>query len=155
MFPVAPTDLPDWARLHSADDLPVVDISRHEQGLAANIEHWLDDGLGYWLVRDRLTEAPKGVGGVRRSKENPDGTWSLYYRFVPEARQQGYAVEVARAAITSLKVVDPDAELRAALRPTNAAAIAVAEKIGLELVERASDPDGRKRLVFGGSVADL
>lgn len=155
MFPVAPGDLADWARLHSADDLPVVDISRHEQGLAANVEHWLTDGLGYWLVRDRLTEAPKGVGGVRRSKELPEGTWSLYYRFVPEARQQGYAVEVARAGIDSLKVVDPQAILRAAMRPANTAAVAVAERIGLHLVERTTDADGRERLVYGAPVADL
>lgn len=155
MFPVAPGDLADWSRLHSADDLPVVDEQRHVQGLAANVRHWLDDGLGYWLVRDRLTEAPKGVGGVRRSKELPDHTWSLYYRFVPEARQQGYAVEVARAAIDSLKVVDPGANLRAALRPTNQAAIAVAEKIGLQLVEQGAGADGRERLVFGGAVAEL
>ncbi|WP_420174749.1 dihydrofolate reductase [Luteococcus sp. OSA5] len=142
LVPVGPDDLDDWARLYSASDLPEVPIERHRVGLEANVEHWLNDGLGYWLAKESLHDRPVGVGGVRRSKENPDGTWSLYYRFEPDSRNQGYAVEIAKAGIAALKVLDPDSELRAVLRPDNAAACAVAEKVGLLPTGETSDERG-------------
>ncbi|HIW30264.1 MAG TPA: GNAT family N-acetyltransferase [Candidatus Luteococcus avicola] len=154
MAPVGPSDLDDWARLHSASDLPPVELDRHEAGLRANVQHWLDDGLGYWLVRDRLYEHPVGVGGVRRSRENPEGTWSLYYRFEEQSRNQGYAVELGQAGIAALKVVQPDAELRAVARPGNDAAIAVAEKLGLERSGTTQDARG-ELVVFTALVREL
>ncbi|MEL4505251.1 GNAT family N-acetyltransferase [Luteococcus sp. H138] len=153
-MPVGPKDLDDWARLYSAPDLPEVPIERHMAGIQANVEHWLNDGLGYWLVRDSLHDAPVGVGGVRRSKELPDGTWSLYYRFQEASRQQGYAVEVAEAGIRALKVVQPDAELRAMLRPENEAATNVAQKVGLRVTEERSDERGPLQ-VWSAKVSEL
>ncbi|MFZ2259613.1 GNAT family N-acetyltransferase [Luteococcus japonicus] len=135
LVPVGPDDLDDWARLYTAPDLPEVPMERHMAGIQANVEHWLNDGLGYWLVRDSLHDAPIGVGGVRRSKELPDGAWSLYYRFAPEAQGQGYAEEMARAGIAALQLIDRDAELRAAVRPGNAASVAIATGLGLQLDE--------------------
>lgn len=154
MLPVGPDDLSDWARLHSAADLPPVELERHEAGLRANVQHWLDDGLGYWLVKDRLYEHPVGVGGVRRSRENPEGTWSLYYRFEEASRNQGYAAEVARAGIDALKVVQPEAELQAVARPTNEAAIVVATKLGLQPAGTSQDARG-ELLVFRAPVREL
>lgn len=135
LVPVGPDDLDDWARLYTAPDLPEVPMERHMAGIQANVEHWLNDGLGYWLVRDSLHDAPIGVGGVRRSKELPDGAWSLYYRFAPEAQGQGYAEEMARAGTAALQLIDRDAELRAAVRPGNAASVAIATGLGLQLDE--------------------
>lgn len=154
LVPVGPLDLADWARIYTAPDLPEVPISRHEAGVAANVEHWLNDGLGYWLVKDSLHDEPVGVGGVRRSKELPEGVWSLYYRFEERARQQGYAAELAQAGIDALRVIDPDAELRATLRPGNEAAIAVAEKVGLKLAEERTDERGSVQ-IWSAKVADL
>lgn len=155
LVPVGPDDLDDWARLYDAGDLPPVSRERHRAGLEANVRHWLDDGLGYWLVKDRLHDRPIGVGGVRRSKELPDGAWSLYYRFLPEARGRGYAHELGRAGIEALRVVAPAAELRALLRPGNDSALAVATDLGLEQRESSRDADGRERQVFAARVAAL
>lgn len=154
MVPVGPDDLDDWARLHSASDLPPVELERHEAGLRANVQHWLDDGLGYWLVRDRLYERPVGVGGVRRSRENPEGHWSLYYRFEEASRNQGYAEELAQAGIAALKVVHPEATLRAVARPDNAAAIQVAERLGLQRTGTTQDARG-ELVVFTAPVREL
>lgn len=154
LVPVGPKDLDDWARLYSAPDLPEVPIERHMAGIQANVEHWLNDGLGYWLVRDSLHDAPVGVGGVRRSKELPDGTWSLYYRFQESSRQQGYAVEVAEAGIRALKLVQPDAELRATLRPGNEAATGVAQKVGLRVTEERADERGPLQ-IWSAKVSEL
>lgn len=154
LVPVGPEDLDDWVRLYSAPDLPEVPIERHRAGIEANVEHWLNDGLGYWLVKDSLHDRPIGVGGVRRNKELPEGVWGLYYRFEEASRSQGYALELAQAAVRSLKVVDPDAELRAALRPGNAAAIAVAGKLGLTLAAESDDERGPLQ-VWSAKVADL
>ena len=155
LVPVGPADLDDWARLYSASDLPQAPLERHRVGLEANVQHWLDDGLGYWLVKDTLHDRPVGVGGVRRSKELPDGAWSLYYRFAPEAQQQGYAAELAQAGVDALRTVAPQATLRAAMRPDNDAAVAVARGVGLAECERVVDADGRERAVWSAPVADL
>ena len=155
LVPVGPLDLDDWARLYTAPDLPEVPIERHQAGIAANVEHWLSDGLGYWLVRDSLHDRPIGVGGVRRSKELPDGVWSLYYRFAPEAQGQGYAEEMARAGIGALQLIEREAELRASVRPENLASVAVATSLGLTLVDEHVDGAGRALQIFQGKVADL
>ncbi|MGO4956068.1 dihydrofolate reductase [Luteococcus sp. Sow4_B9] len=154
LVPVGPDDLDDWARLYSASDLPEVPLERHRVGLEANVEHWLNDGLGYWLAKESLHDRPVGVGGVRRSKENPDDTWSLYYRFEEGSRNQGYAVEIAKAGVAALKVLDPDSELRAVLRPDNAAACAVAEKVGLLPTGETSDERGPLQ-IWSAVVATL
>lgn len=155
LVPVGPDDLDDWAHLYDAPDLPPTSRERHLAGIEANVQHWLDDGLGYWLVKDRLHDRPVGVGGVRRSAGLPDGTWSLYYRFDPAVQGQGYASELAEAGIAALQAIGPKAVLRAVVRPQNAASVAVAKGAGLELVETRADADGREVAVYEAAVADL
>lgn len=154
LVPVGPADLDDWVRLFSAGDLPPVGVERHREGLAANVQHWLDDGLGHWLVRDSLHDAPVGVAGVRRSRGLPYGTWSLYHRFEDASRDRGYELEAARAAVEALQRIDPSAQVRAALRPGNEGAVAVAGGLGLVRVEGTTDERGPLE-VWQAPVAEL
>ena len=159
LLPVAPDDLADWTRLHTdpllythAPEAMVTDVARLESGLRANTALWLRDGLGYWIARDRLNGRLLVVGGVRR-RENHE--WNLYYRFTSEVHGQGYAAELALAAVEALAVSSPGAELHAHMRPENPASVRVAEKLGLSRRDDREDEFGALQLCYAAAVSEL
>ena len=156
---VAADDLADWTALHTdprlyahAPEAMVTDAEKLESGLRANTDRWLRDGLGYWIARDRLHGHLLGVGGVRRREHHE---WNLYYRFARDAHGQGYAAELAQAAVRELAVVSPTAEVHAHMRPTNPASVAVAARLGLEPRADRVDEFGARQLCYAAAVSEL
>jgi RimJ/RimL family protein N-acetyltransferase len=107
--------------------------------LAQFVEVWDGGELGYWSAhhQDQLV----GFGGVKPKRWRERDCWNLYYRLFPKETGRGFATELARAAVTAGAEVQPDWPVLVETRPTNIAAIAVAERAGL--VRRpALDGDG-------------
>lgn len=112
------------------------DVRTSEAMLMRWIDAWRRDGLGPWIVRRRDTATVVGQGGcdVRGGVY-----WNLGYRFAPDAQGSGFATEVARAAVESARVSNPDLPIVALLLEHNAASRRVAEKVGLTLRYRGPD----------------
>lgn len=98
---------------------------------------WECGELGYWTVRyqDRVA----GFGGVQPKLWRDRWCWNLYYRVAPDLWGLGIATELAREAIAAGARVHPDWPVLVETRPWNAAAIAVAERVGL--VRQPAGPD--------------
>ena len=99
-----PSDLDAVYRVHSDPKTnvynpsgPDVDLHASEKRLAGWIEHWTDQGFGYWTVM--IGEAVGGFAGLQRATWLDRPVLNLYYRFAPEFWGQGFAVEVARFAV--------------------------------------------------------
>lgn len=111
---------------------------------------WDRDGLAYWTAWRRDDGAFVGIGGCRRTGGGV--AWNLYYRFAPEAQGNGFATEVAEAALAAARSVNPELPVVALILEGNPASRAVAEKVGLRLTWRgpaAGNPDPNAiRLVY-------
>ncbi|MBO0812019.1 MAG: GNAT family N-acetyltransferase [Microlunatus sp.] len=115
--------------------------------LDAWIARWQRDGLGSWIVRLRDSSEIIGSGGCTLRGAV---LWNLGYRFHADQQGNGYATEVATAAIAAAHQLRADVPIVAYLVEHNAASARVAQKIGLELVDRVPDADDRSytRLIF-------
>lgn len=118
---------------------PSLRHQRREDTLAAMARwetSWSASGLGSWAVRLRSTGELIGNGGCTLLGGE---VWNLGYRLSAEHHGQGYATELALAAVEAARAVDPDRPVIAYLVEHNLASARVAEKAGLELVHRAPD----------------
>ena len=121
-------------------DGPQRDLGEAAELLAFFLDHWDGHGFGHWAVeRTREPGRVIGFGGVMRIRRR-DGTevLNLYYRFEPDAWGQGYATEVALAAVELARSLGTGLPLQARTRTANEAAQRVALRAGLE---RRSDLD--------------
>jgi RimJ/RimL family protein N-acetyltransferase len=97
--------------------------------LAQFVAVWDDGPLGYWTAR-RDGEVV-GFGGVKPKRWRERDCWNLYYRLHPSRHGSGLATELARAAVAAATVTRPEWPVLVETRPTNPAALAVAERAGL------------------------
>jgi RimJ/RimL family protein N-acetyltransferase len=106
-------------------------------------------GLGSWVVRDAADHAFLGVGGVDMTAA---GVWNLGYRLAPSAWGNGYATEIARAAVGAAHDVAPGAPITGRVLTNNPASAAVLAHAGLSLVWQGSTsaalPVGVERQVW-------
>ncbi|ASU77825.1 N-acetyltransferase [Actinopolyspora erythraea] len=105
---------------------------RVRSDLADWIRGWSSDGISYWVVESLTNDELLGVGGLRRTDLGDEPVLNLYYRFRPEAWNKGYAAEMATAALEWAEEHRPDLPVVIRTRPTNGAALRVAEKLGFE-----------------------
>ncbi|MGO1051768.1 GNAT family N-acetyltransferase [Crossiella sp. CA198] len=98
------------------------------------VEDWARDGISYWAVRLADTGELLGYGGLRHATVDGQPTLNLAYRFRPSAWGQGYAPEMARAAVDWARRARPDLPVSLVTSFDNAASIRVAEKLGFVLV---------------------
>ena len=69
-----------------------------------------------------------------------DAAWNLYYRFSPAAQGFGFAAEAVAAACDAAADLRPGLPVVACLLEHNRGSMATADRAGLELVWRGSDP---------------
>lgn len=134
-----PADLRDHHAIHAdpATNVhnpagPQTDLATNEQQLAAWSWHWRKYGYGYWTVRLAATGEVIGFGGVRPAIGDENGL-NLAYRFRPTAWGNGYAQELARAALDLARAKAPGEPVVALIVPANTPSIKVAERLGLRL----------------------
>ena len=73
--------------------------------------------------------------------------WNVFYRFAPETWGRGIASEAVRAGLEAARVHVPGRRFAARTRPTNEAAIRLAEAVGLT---RAPELDAGGFVTFAG-----
>lgn len=93
---------------------------------------WDSDGIGYWAVILPTTDETIGFGGLRDTSEDGVPVLNLYYRFRREHWGNGYATELARAAVDWARDARPDQSVVINTRPNNDAAQRIAAKLGFE-----------------------
>ena len=134
-----PDDIDDWHVIHSDplvwEHFPSgrhVALDQTEATLAAAAEDWTSHGLGYWSVRSELDGRIIGCGGCRPVPA--EERWNLYYRFTPGSQGNGYATELASAAIEAAHEVLPAWPVVAYMLEHNVGSWKVAEHIGMHRV---------------------
>lgn len=110
---------------------------------------WDRLGIGTWIVRRHGEQAIIGYGGL---SPLGGGVWNLGYRFAPEVHGHGFATELGHRALERAGQRREGYPVVAYMLKHNAASVAVARKLGLELVDRGPDagnpdPDAI-RLIF-------
>ncbi|WP_144761676.1 GNAT family N-acetyltransferase [Curtobacterium sp. 9128] len=160
LTPVAPTDIDAvhavYSDAHTRTHLPhgrhvsreqTVDLVQRKIG--GRVRH----GLGSWTVRDAETGTVLGVGGVDMTA---GGVWNLGYRLAVSAWGQGYATEIARAAVTAAHDTAPAVPVTGRVLTNNPGSARVLDKSGLALVWQgttaAATPDGVERQVWADRV---
>lgn len=102
---------------------------------------WQRDGIGYWIAHRLSTGQLIGFGGVMRRAWHGREIANLYYRLTPSAWGNGYALELARAAMAQAQLALPGLPVVVRTRPGNAGAIRVAERAGLSRRPDLDDDD--------------
>lgn len=150
--PPAAVHAPAWAAFYtSAEGTPrrgggAKDARAAWTILAADIGHWQLRGFGIWALTRRDNGETVGAAGLH----HPDG-WprhELTWWLLPGARGQGLATEASLAAIRwgyDVAGFDP---VETHMRDDNAAAHALARRLGGRATARETFPDGVARDVY-------
>ena len=115
--------------------------------LTAFTSVWDRGELGYWAIGFRdggfrnggLRDGVVGFGGVQPKEWRGLRCWNLYYRVHPDLWGGGVATETAREAVAAAREAHPSWPVVVETAPGNAAAVAVAERVGLTVRERGGD----------------
>ena len=110
---------------------PDPDQATSEKDLQRWILHWQDNGYGYWAVTLLHTGEVIGFGGIAQMYWRDRDVLNLYYRFTPSAWGQGYATEMAQAAVHLTRTHLPHLPIVARIRDKNVPSKRVAERAGL------------------------
>ncbi|MEV4392385.1 GNAT family N-acetyltransferase [Nonomuraea sp. NPDC049607] len=122
---------------------PPVDLEASRVMLDLWLADWAERGIGYWAARLPERARVLGIGGLRHATLEGEDVLHLYYRFRPTVWGNGYAVELARAA---LRVGRNLGTVVALIGGGNEPSRRVAEKAGLH----------RERTIrYGGVPSDL
>lgn len=106
--------------------------------------HWQTEGFGYWAIALRTQpEQVLGFGGLMSKRIDGQQGLSLYFRFRPQAWGQGYASEMALAALAlAFEHLRAPAVL-ALVQPANMPSRKTLERIGLHLKASLADVPGQ------------
>lgn len=109
--------------------------ARAAAGLTRFVEHWERHGYGLYVVQARTDGAVLGFAGLARATEPGvrPGDVEIGWRLARAHWGRGYATEAALAVREHAFDTLGLARIVALIRPANAASIAVARKLGLEL----------------------
>lgn len=114
--------------------------------LAYDLGHWPLRGFGMWSVVDHATARMVGMCGIVWPEGWPrhELTWWI----TPEARRQGYAFEASKAAIAWAYESLGWQQVETHMDDDNAAAHALAGKLGGLVIARERFPDGFDRNIY-------
>jgi RimJ/RimL family protein N-acetyltransferase len=128
---------------------PHPDLAASEEMLRSCLHAWDAHGFGYWAVTlARDEETILGFGGVEYRVWSEREVLNLYYRLSPSAWGQGYATELAQAAVSLARTYLPQWPVVARTRAENTPSMRTAERAGL-IRRPDGDADGETdRVVF-------
>jgi [ribosomal protein S5]-alanine N-acetyltransferase len=124
---------------------PHASIEQSKSVLDAWLKHWEERGFGQWAIATRATpEEVIGFGGVAFRLYVDQPALNLGYRLATPAWGQGYATEVADAALRHGHDDLGYLKVNAIVRPVNQPSIRVLEKIGMRRVGQLDDVPGQE-----------
>jgi ribosomal-protein-alanine N-acetyltransferase len=101
------------------------------EGLQRHLDHWAEHGFGWWTMRDRVSGAFIGRGGLRHVVLEGVPEVEIGYGLLPEYWGQGLAAEMSREALRlGFDVLGLQSIVSFTL-PTNLRSRRVMEKVGL------------------------
>jgi RimJ/RimL family protein N-acetyltransferase len=98
--------------------------------LADKLDHWERYGFGLWLLRDRVTSAVVGRGGLQHTRVAGAGEVEAGWAIAPERWGEGLATELAHASVEAGFGTLGLEHIIALALPTNVASRRVMEKSG-------------------------
>ncbi len=107
-------------------------------------QHWQTEGFGYWAIA--LRSQPQhllGFGGLMSKRIDGRQGLSLYFRFRPQAWGQGFASEMALAALALAFGPLRAPAVLALVQPANMPSRKTLERIGLHLKASLADVPGQ------------
>lgn len=104
--------------------------------LATQIRHWEAHGFGWWIAVDRATSEFAGRGGIRYFEIEGHTEVEVGYAFMSRFWGQGYATELATAAVEAGLGLGIN-RLVAVAQESNTASRRVLEKVGFRYVRDA------------------
>jgi RimJ/RimL family protein N-acetyltransferase len=117
------------------------------EGLAGKVAHWERHGFGLWLLRDRVTGAMVGRGGLQHTFVAGIHEVEIGWSVVPERWGEGLATELA---LVSVRTGFEDLGLPTLVAftlPDNIASRRVMEKVGLAY-EREIEHSGLPHVLY-------
>lgn len=123
---------------------PLTDPGQARAALDRWLKHWAEHGFGQWAIATQ--EAPEcviGFGGITLYPYNDVERINLGYRFAVSAWGQGFATELARAALQFGFVELDQPQVYGVVRPAHTASIKVLEKIGMQHIDELDDVPGQ------------
>ncbi|MBB4842371.1 RimJ/RimL family protein N-acetyltransferase [Paucibacter oligotrophus] len=123
---------------------PMRSVQEAEVLLQGWLAHWRAQGYGYWAIAARQQpEQLLGFGGIMAKPIEGQTGLNLYFRFRPQAWGQGYASEMALAALAlAFEQLHAPAVL-AVVRPANMPSRKTLERIGMRLKGSLADVPGQ------------
>jgi len=122
---------PEVERWLRPSPLPPFNAGAIEELVEGDQEHWDDHGYGPWILIERESGAFAGRGGLHWTLVEEVAMVELAWSIEPRLHGQGYATEMAAAAVERARGLQIE-ELVALVLPANAASRRVAEKVGCE-----------------------
>ena len=157
-----PADLDRLFAIHSDPEtyrhLPNHAMTRLDQAaerLAEWSEHWETHGFGYAVVERAADHTTIGYTGLHHHELADRPVLNLYYRFDPASWGHGYATEAVEAILAWARVHQPDLSVTARVATTNAASLALAERVGLTRVDLVDPTDPVEHLIFSSAVGPI
>ena len=102
------------------------------EGLQKHLDHWAAHGFGWWTMRDRVSGAFIGRGGIRHVTVEGQDEVELGYGLLPDYWGQGLAAEMSREALRLGFDVLGLKSIVSFTLPTNLRSRRVMEKVGLQ-----------------------
>jgi ribosomal-protein-alanine N-acetyltransferase len=104
-----------------------------EKTVDSIIAHWQKHGFGRWIATDKSSGRFLGFGGLR----SLSGTPEVVYHLTKQSWGQGFATELARAALRFGFDERGFDRIVAIAKPPNIASIHVMEKLGMQFEKHA------------------
>jgi RimJ/RimL family protein N-acetyltransferase len=131
---------------------------RDEASTAAYLErhvvHWSEHGFGFWMLRDRATDASAGLAGLRCLRLDDIDEVEVGYGFLPAFWGRGLATEIAMACVDHAFDRLQLPSLVALTKDSNVASQQVLRKAGLTY-DRDVTHEGKTSMLFRGSPAGM
>ena len=137
---------PEIERWLRPSPLPPFNAGAIEELVEGDRDHWTDHGYGPWVLVERESGAFAGRGGLHWTVVEETAMVELAWSVEPHLHGNGYATEMAEAAIAEARELRIE-ELVALVLPANSASCRVAEKVGCER-SGAVDHAGLPHLLF-------
>ncbi len=118
---------------------------RASEMLDSWIAHWQENDFGYWAAAQRSTPGQVvGFGGIMRKNVGHLYGLNMYFRFAPEAWGNGFAAELANAALNMAFNTLGAPEVLGLVRPANLASRHTLERVGFAQFATTDDVEGQE-----------